>query len=385
MTSQITGQITGGMFILAGESSGDVLGARLMRAVEQVKGQVHWSGMGGPEMIAAGLVSSEDMNQLSVIGLAEALTAYSRLSALADRLIDQILELRPEVVFTVDSKAFSVRFARRLRQRLKGQDWQPKLVHMVAPTIWAWGAWRKTAFEDNFDVLLCLFPFEPELFAKDKLAAVFVGHPQADSEPDQTEHLSGPYDLAVLPGSRKSELKHHLPVMLSVLSRLQSSYGPLSVVLPAVAHLYDDIVQMVNAAELGQMVSVRQVPARQALSQSGAMMAASGTVTLEAAVSAVPGVVIYHLSPLNRLFARLFYKPDTPVLPDLILNKRHYPFLLPPHLSEQSLYNEMTELLDNLAARQDDLRQASQQLRRALNAGEGRFTDNLAHCLGALI
>lgn len=377
--------MTSRMVILAGEPSGDVLGARLMRAVEQVKGKAHWSGMGGPEMQAAGLVSSEDMNQLSVIGLAEALTAYSRLSGLADRLIDHIMDVRPEVVFTVDSKAFSVRLARRLKKRLKGGDWRPKLVHMVAPTIWAWGEWRKAAFEDSFDVLLCLFPFEPELFAPDKLAAVFVGHPQADPDPDPYDELSQSYDLAVLPGSRRSELVHHLPVMLPVLARLHDSHGPLKVVLPAVAHLHDDIVQMVSAAKLDQMISVRQIPARQALGQSGAMMAASGTVTLEAAVSAVPGVVVYHLSPLNRLFARLFYKQATPVLPDLILNKRHYPYLLSPHLTEQRLYDEMAQLLDNLPRRRAEMRAGSQQLRHLLKAGEGRFTDNLAQCLAGLI
>lgn len=377
--------MTSRMVILAGEPSGDVLGAQLMRAVEQVKGKAHWSGMGGPEMQAAGLVSSEDMDQLSVIGLAEALTAYSRLSGLADRLIDHIMDVRPDVVFTVDSKAFSVRLARRLKKRLKSGDWRPKLVHMVAPTIWAWGGWRKAAFEDSFDVLLCLFPFEPELFAPDKLAAVFVGHPQADPDPDHNDQLSESYDLAVLPGSRRSELIHHLPVMLSVLARLQDSHGPLKVVLPAVAHLHDDIVQMVSAAKLNQMVSVRQIPARQALGQSGATMAASGTVTLEAAVSAVPGVVVYHLSPLNRLFARLFYKQDTPVLPDLILNKRYYPYLLSPHLTEPRLYDEMAQLLDNLPRRRAEMQAASQQLRHVLKAGKGRFTDNLAQCLAVLI
>ena len=110
--------MTSRMFILAGEASGDVLAAQLMQAVEQIKGPVDWTGMGGPEMTAAGLTSAEEMSQLSVIGLGEALTALPRLSRLADRLIDRVLDTRPDIVFTVDSKAFSVRFARRLRRRL---------------------------------------------------------------------------------------------------------------------------------------------------------------------------------------------------------------------------------------------------------------------------
>ncbi|MEC7208605.1 MAG: hypothetical protein VXW11_05935, partial [Pseudomonadota bacterium] len=249
--------MTSRMFILAGEASGDVLAAQLMQAVEQIKGPVDWSGMGGPEMTAAGLTSTEEMSQLSVIGLGEALTALPRLSRLADRLIDRVLDTRPDIVFAVDSKAFSVRFARRLRRRLAGEGWRPKLVHMVAPTIWAWGGWRKTAFEDVFDVLLCLFPFEPELFDENRLKAVFIGHPQADTPPDLNSTEARPYDLAVLPGSRRSEITHHLPVLLPVLARLQDTYGPLCAAIPALPHLHDHIAEQVASAGLEQVVSVQ--------------------------------------------------------------------------------------------------------------------------------
>ena len=377
--------MTSRMFILAGEASGDVLAAQLMQAVEQIKGPVDWTGMGGPEMTAAGLTSAEEMSQLSVIGLGEALTALPRLSRLADRLIDRVLDTRPDIVFTVDSKAFSVRFARRLRRRLAGEGWRPKLVHMVAPTIWAWGGWRKTAFEDVFDVLLCLFPFEPELFDENRLKAVFIGHPQADTPLDLNSTEARPYDLAVLPGSRRSEITHHLPVLLPVLARLQDTYGPLCAAIPALPHLHDHIAEQVASAGLEQVVSVQLVPARQILNRSAAMIAASGTVTLEAAISGVPGVVIYHLSPLNRLFTRLFYKKDTPVLPDLVLGRQHYPFLLPPRLSTDALYQHAADLLDNLPARQAEMQTASQQLCGLLRAGQGPFADNLADRLTPLI
>ena len=377
--------MTSRMFILAGEASGDVLAAQLMQAVEQIKGPVDWSGMGGPQMTAAGLTSAEEMSQLSVIGLGEALTALPRLSGLADRLIDRVLDTRPDCVFTVDSKAFSVRFARRLRRRLAGETWRPKLVHMVAPTIWAWGGWRKAAFEDAFDVLLCLFPFEPDMFDDKKLKPVFIGHPQADYSLHQTSTETKIYDLAVLPGSRRSEIKHHLPVLLPVLARVQESYGPLAITIPAVPHLYEMITEQVASAGLAQKVSVQQIPAKQVLNQSAAMIAASGTVTLEAAISGVPGVVIYHLSLLNRLFTALLYKQDTPVLPDLILGRQHYPFLLPPRLNTDSLFRQTAELLDDLPARQSQMQSASQQLCTMLRAGEGRFAENLAARLTPLI
>ena len=320
--------MTSRLFILAGEASGDLLGAQLMLAVEKVRGPVDWSGMGGPHMKEAGLTSSEEMSQLSIIGIADTLSALPRLYRLADRLIDLILDTQPDIVFTVDSKAFSLWFAKRFRKRLASEAWKPQLIHMVAPTIWAWGKWRKTAFEQTFDGLLCLFPFEPELFDQTQLQVKFIGHPQTDLPIRTTSIASCSYDFTVMPGSRRSEVKHHLPLMLAVLSKLRDNYSHLSVILPAVPHLHSIIADQVNSSGLDQMVNVQKISARQALMRSKAVIAASGTATLEAALSGVPGVVIYHLTPLNSLFTRLFYKPATPVLPDLIMNSQNYPCLL---------------------------------------------------------
>ncbi len=373
------------LFILAGEASGDVLAAQLMRAVGKVKGPVVWSGMGGPHMKEAGLTSSEEMSQLSVVGIADALAALPRLHRLAERLIDQILDNRPDIVFTVDSKAFSVQFAKRLRKRLAGEVWQPRLIHMVAPTIWAWGKWRRTAFEQTFDSLLCLFPFEPELFDQTQLQVKFIGHPQTDLPLQATPIASCRYDFTLLPGSRHNEAKHHLPLMLATLKKLQGKFGRLPTILPAVPHLHDMISDQVITAGLEKMVTVQQIPARQALSQSKAAIAASGTVTLEAALSGVPGVVIYHLTPLNRLFTKLFYQRATPVLPDLIMNSQHYPFLLPPELNVDTLYHETSQLMDELEKRRAEMHEQAKQLYNKLKAGEGHFSENLATCLKSLL
>ena len=377
--------MTSRLFILAGEASSDVLAAQLMHAVGKVKGSVAWSGMGGPHMKEAGLTSSEEMGQLSIIGISDALAALPRLYRLADRLIDQILDTRPDIVFTVDSKAFSVHVAKRLRKRLSGEAWQPQLIHMVAPTIWAWGEWRKKVFEQTFDVLLCLFPFEPELFDKTQLQVKFIGHPQTDLPLQTTPIGSCSYDFTVMPGSRRIEVIHHLPMMLTVLKKLQDKYSRMSAILPAVPHLHGMISEQVSAAGLDQMVAVLQIPARQALNQSKAVIAASGTATLEAALSGVPGVVIYHLTPLNRLFTKLFYKRATPVLPDLIMNSRHYPFLLSPKLNADALYYEAAQLMDDLEQRHADMQAQAKQLYNKLQAGEGQFSENLVTCMKSML
>tara|TARA_Y100001954_G_scaffold231599_1_gene281310 strand:+ start:105 stop:1238 length:1134 start_codon:yes stop_codon:yes gene_type:complete len=377
--------MTSRLFILAGEASGDALAAQLMNAVGKVKGPVAWSGMGGPQMKEAGLTSSEEMGQLSIIGISDALAALPRLYQLADRLIDQILDTRPDIVFTVDSKAFSVRFAKRLRKRLNGGSWQPQLIHMVAPTIWAWGEWRKKVFEQTFDGLLCLFPFEPELFDQTQLQVKFIGHPLTDLPLQTTPIDSCSYDFTLMPGSRRIEVKYHLPLMLTAFKKLQDKYSHLSAILPAVPHLFGMISEQVSAAGLGRMVAVLQIPAKEALSQSKAVIAASGTATLEAALSGVPGVVIYHLTPLNRLFTKLFFKRATPVLPDLIMNSQHYPFLLPPKLNADTLYYEAAQLMDELEQRHADMEAQAKQLYNNLKVGEGQFSENLATCLKSML
>ena len=173
-------------FILAGEASGDTLGSEVMQACNSAYGPCSWFGMGGSKMGAEGLTSEEDMEELSIIGIAGVVVALPRLASLADRLLEQIMQDRPDAVFTIDSKMFSVRFALRLKQRMRAAGWSAPIIHVVAPTIWAWGKWRKNGFEDAFDGLICLFPFEPALFNQQKVKAVFAGHPAAwrtDLEP----------------------------------------------------------------------------------------------------------------------------------------------------------------------------------------------------------
>ena len=134
--------MTAPIFILAGEASGDQLAAHLMRALNNAYEKPNWIGVGGRLMQADGLVSWIDMETLSVIGFGGALQAYRRLSRLADDLVERVIKARPRLVFTIDNKGFAVRFASRLKRRMKAVGWSVPIIHCVAPTVWAWGRWR---------------------------------------------------------------------------------------------------------------------------------------------------------------------------------------------------------------------------------------------------
>lgn len=371
-------------FILAGEASGDRLAARLMDAGGQVFQDISWFGVGGPQMSAHGLEKLADMEALSIIGFGDALRHLKTLTHLADELIDAILTRQPEYVFTVDSKGFSLRFAKRLRRALKGGSYQPKLVHMVAPTVWAWGAWRAKKFGQIFDYIFCLFPFELPYFKSQTANAVFVGHPDADGKARPMPDRNSGVHILLLPGSRRKEIECHLPLMLEACEKLLQNHPELRFSLPLLPHLHMLAAPFLAKSGLQEYVDLNDSKVDKAFEQAHFIIASSGTVTLEAAIAGVPGVVIYHLSLVNRLFAKLFFKPETPVLPDIILGTDAYPFLIPPDLSTANIVQLAERGLQDIAAKNAEMARLSNQLKAELSPDGQPFDIRLVAALRAL-
>jgi len=372
-------------FILAGEPSGDRLGSCLMAAAEAALGPMSWIGMGGESMKARGLVSDEDMSQLSVIGIAESLGSLRRLSALADRLADTVIAQRPDFVFTIDAKGFSLRFARRLRVRLKNSPYRPQLIHMVAPTVWAWGRWRARSFARVFDSILCLFPMEPDYFSTFDVRAEFIGHPDGDACARPMPALAQGIELLLLPGSRRAELHGHLPVMLSCCRSLCADYPDLRLRLALPKHLHAQAGEAIGAAGMNALVRPEAVSPREAFKDAHLALASSGTVTLEAAIAGVPAVVIYKIGLLTRVFVKLFFKPDTPVLPDILLGQQHYPFLVTPELRAGRLARLMSAELKALEPRNQQMQTVSAQLKHSLRPDGRDFAHRLTAVLTSLL
>ena len=370
-------------FILAGEPSADRLGCHLMQACDARFGTMAWFGIGGVSMQQRGLDPIAAMEPLSLIGLVDSLKSFRTLSALCDRLIDEVVTRQPDFVITIDAKAFSVRFAKRLKKRLRHSAYRPVLLHMVAPTIWAWGAWRARQFEQVFDVILCLFPSEPSYFDPQKTKAIFVGHPDAFTPPRRRMSNKKSIQILLLPGSRQSEFLAHLPLLFELVRQLpDAQHGQkLIFTLETLPPFREQILEQMQQAGLAQNIKLTSQGVQEAFRTAHFTIAASGTVTLEAALAALPGIVIYDLSWLNRIFIKLFYKQPTPVLPDIILGKQHFPFLISPHLSVPPLMRLCLHELSHLSERQSDMSKASRQLRTLLKADQKQFTDALISAL----
>ena len=268
---------------------------------------------------------------------------------------------------------------------MQEEGWHAPIIHMVAPTIWAYGAGRKTKFETCFDAMLCLFPMEPSLFDQSVLQTFFIGHPAAyDNQPkirpfkdDEALHL------ALLPGSRRSEMTKLLPAFLRSAASLQK-YNELEITIATLPHLESIAHRYCKMIDVKADIVTGQEALNATLDKAHFMMASSGTVTLETALCALPGLVGYRLNwLLTRLMKWVFKHPD-PVLPNIIFGAPIYPFFLNQQLDGIKLTAAATILLSNYEDLQKEHYEQAQSLQNMLKADAPNFEIAISNALISL-
>lgn len=288
--------------LVAGEASGDILGAGLIRAIAARHPDARFMGIAGPLMREAGCEVWHDADELAVFGLVEVIKDLPRLLRLRRATVERLLEERPDVVIGIDSPDFTLELERRVRAG------GLKTVHYVSPSVWAWRAGRKHTVARAADRLLCLLPFEPEHYAGTGLEARFVGHPLADQlEPpkdrDQLRSALGvgvaDRVLAVLPGSRRGEVGRLAPPIADALAHLAARDPQLRFLLPLARPGLAELVGPIREA-LGERLVLVRSGSRDALSAADAAIVASGTATLEAMLLGCPMVSVYRLAPVTH-------------------------------------------------------------------------------------
>lgn len=325
------------LFFVVGEPSGDTLAASMIDGLKAAGYDLELTGMGGEKMLARGLVSVEPMESLTIMGILDALKAVPRLNRLADALIDHIMKTKPDAVITVDSKGFNIRFACRLRQKMKadyGQTgYRAPVIHTVAPTVWAWAGWRARKVAVSVDRLLCLYPFEVPFFTPYGLDTLSVGHPAADQKRyDYAEARAylGVEDktklLVLLPGSRRREVTRLLPDMITAVGMLRDRVPELKVLLPMAPAVADTINALIETEKAITPVQQSDLPYVLAGGDFG--LICSGTVSLEAAMNGLPGSVYYRMDALTDFIGRIIARLDRVVLPNVIAGAEIYPFAL---------------------------------------------------------
>lgn len=345
------------IYLIAGEPSGDALGARLMAALrDETGGAVRFAGIGGERMAAAGLSSLVPIRELAVMGFAEVLPRAPRLLRRIAGTVADIRRRQPAAVVTIDSSGFNWRVARRLRE---AGDKVP-LIHYVAPMVWAWRAGRAKEVARWYDHLLALLPFEPPYFEAVGLPCTFIGHPVVESGADRGDgpgfdtHHGIPPDvplLVVLPGSRGSEVRRLLPLFGEAATRLHRRYPSMRVVVPTLDHIAP-LVRMAVATWPGDPVVVQSEAEKfDAYAAGTVALAASGTVALELAMAHLPSIIAYRINPLTHAIARRMVKVRYANLVNLLLDRAAVPELIQAEATPQGLVDAVARLLDDDGAR----------------------------------
>ncbi len=343
--------------LIAGEPSGDLLGARLMDAIRAVEPRAAFVGIGGPEMAARGLSSWVPFDDLSVMGLAEVLPRAALLLRHIRTAAGATLREAPDVFVTIDSPGFSFRLARRL------QVTPFKKIHFVAPSVWAWRPGRARKIAPLYDHLLTLLPFEPPYFDKVGLPATFVGHPALDRHENgdglafRTRHGVRPDAtlLAVLPGSRASETTRLLPIFGAALRMLTSSGRRLRVVVPTVPGV-ESAVRAAATTWPGEPIVIADHRAKaDAFAAANAALAASGTVSLELALAGVPMVVAYDLNPISAFLAKRLVKTRFVTLVNIIVDDDVVPELLLDQCRPDRISSAIDQILTDNGIREPQM------------------------------
>lgn len=360
--------------IIAGELSGDLLAAGLIRELrQQYPGEIKFTGIGGDAMREQGVNTHADISALSIIGLDGLFSALPNIIKIRRKIFDIFTNEKIDLFIGVDAPDFNIYFETKLAKA------GIKCVHYVSPTIWAWRYGRIHRIKKSVEHVVCLFPFEKKLYEKEGVPATFIGHPMADEITSQVRdknkiraNLSLDKDavvIALLPGSRRKEVARMTEVMLETAAKVakQSNKNVQFVFSVSREDFKSGVVDSINKHGLADIVFPVVGGARDVIAASDFAIAASGTVTLECMFLNKPMIVIYIGAPISAILARMFIKLELFALPNLLSSNPLIPEFFQGDATSDNISLEMINLMNNVALQKDmkqDFHEITNQLTR---------------------
>jgi lipid-A-disaccharide synthase len=370
------------LLVVAGEASGDLHGARLISELRQRVPGLAAFGLGGDEMRAAGLQSVAHSSEVAVVGITEVLKVLPRIREVFADLLHEVDRRRPALAVLIDFPDFNLRLARQLKGR--GLE----IVYYISPQVWAWRRGRVKTIARLVDRMLVFFPFEVDFYRGHGVDVVHVGHPLVDEVPilpqvwdrGGEEEKDGPFRVALLPGSRLSEVEALLPTLLAAVGRLAGRLPVEARIIRAPTvprELLDEAVEL-----SGLTVAIVESDRFAAVADSHVALCASGTATLEVGLLGTPMVMVYRLASWTYLLARLLVRLPNVALVNLVLGRRVVPELIQGQANPERIAAEAARLLTDAEARKE-MRTALAEVRCRLGAGgaSGRAAGEVAEML----
>ena len=364
--------------IVAGESSGDILGSSVIRELKKNNPEHEFKGITGPRMIEAGCEPWFDIEDLSVMGIFDVIKHLPRLYKIRNQVIKKIIERPPDAFIGIDYPEFNLNIEGALKKR------GIQTIHMVSPSFWAWRENRIKTFNKKIDLMLCLFPFEEGLLQEQGLRAIFIGHPLADSIPIVTDQIAAKKDLGInddlvislMPGSRRSEISFHAKLIFDAANKLKNELATSGIdrvrfLVPSKFPDLKDLLIKYHPKDIDNYMFLTD--SKKAISASNLVITKSGTSTLESALYKKPTVVIYRMPTISYLFLKLLnvVKTEFAALPNILLEKEIFPELIQNQATSENIKNEALRWInqkDEVDSTIEDLTHLHRQLRK--NAGE---------------
>ncbi|MGP0072680.1 MAG: lipid-A-disaccharide synthase [Bryobacteraceae bacterium] len=356
------------ILISAGEASGDLYASALVEALRRHRPELQFFGCAGPRMQAAGVRPVVDAHSLAVVGLVEVVTHIPRIYGEYRKLLDAARTERPSVAILTDSPDFHLRVARRLKKL------GIPVFYLVAPQIWAWRKGRLPLIRRTIDRLLCIFPFEPEFFARHGIDATYIGHPLTrlvKPSAGRAELLrrfdmpDGTPLVALLPGSRTGEAARHLPILLETVQRLRATAKQelrfILAVPPGTVPMGSNFRERISSAS----IQLLEGKTWDVLACADVALAASGTVTIEACLLGTPMVTFYRVNNLSWWMGKALVRVPFYSMVNLVAGRRIVPELIQDQMTAESLAHDALALLENGNKRESmrrDLAEVAQKL-----------------------
>ncbi|WP_430009656.1 lipid-A-disaccharide synthase [Methylophaga lonarensis] len=372
------------VFIVAGEASGEAHSARVAQALKQIQPTIHLSGVGGEKMRQAGVDVVYDFAELAVMGLVEVIKSYPRIKQVFNGVVDRLAREKPDLLVLVDYPGFNLKLAKQAKKL------GIPVLYYISPKIWAWRLGRIKQIKRDVDHMAVLFPFEQTLYQSAEVPVTCVGHPLVDAvkndlSVEQAREKLGINSqrriIGLFPGSRHSEISRLLPVMLEAAERIQNRHFDLDILLP--------VAPGIDVGELQALVNQSNLPVTliednfyEVIKSCDAIIAASGTVTLEIALHGVPHFICYRVAPLSYRILKHLVKIPYVGLCNIVTERNAVTELLQDEVTAVRLEQQLTDLLTHPHAK-SRAEQLRQEVLTALGPAGG--ADNTAKLIIQLV
>ncbi len=376
------------IFMLAGESSGDLIGSTIMKGLKKNSKDLKFFGVGGSNMIKEGLCPIYEMSSFNIIGFLNTIYNFKKLNKYLNEIVKLILKEKPKVVITIDTKGFSLALAQQLKLKFSETKFKCPLIHFVPPTIWAYGKSRIKKWKNLHDGLFCLFKKEEAIFKTLNTKCSYVGNPVVEkvlryngkNKIRQTGNKfvnnSKYINCLLLPGSRKSELRYILPEFISLIKNKNPKLTNVNWIIPTTKFQFDEVTSKIKSYNISTNTKVVVLEENyELLKYADLAIACSGTITLELVLFRIPTIAIYKSDFLSSFIGRLLVDFQNVLLPNFLLGDKLVPFLFQEKCNSYHISNLLIEYIEDMDNKKEIFKKYSQLILNNMNYKESKQFD----------